>query len=229
MKPMKAGLVGIGKLGTAMMAHWHRSSRPIGIYHPVKKKAEDFVQQFQNGYCLSEEELSNLDVLVLALPALKVIPFISSLKIKGSTSLINMATSLHTNEIKSKFPALNIHGVKFMGHWKDLLDHGNGLFITESPLTQKIEDIYQPLGKVILDREYCLTEVNKLATYYAIKAAIEIERDFSERGISSEYVKRALTSLAPEVMRSYSEGNLGHFAMDIVKEVQAEKGGVNPD
>ncbi|WP_223590588.1 NAD(P)-binding domain-containing protein [Neobacillus bataviensis] len=226
---MKAGLVGIGKLGTAMMAHWHRNSIPIGIYHPVKKKAEDFVQQFQNGYCLSEEELSNLDVLVLALPALKVIPFISSIKIKGSTSLINMATALHTNEIKSNFPALNIHGVKFMGHWKDLLEHGNGLFITESPLPQKIEDIYHPLGKVILDREDCLSEVNKLATFYAIKAAIEIEKDFSERGISSEYLKRALTSLAPEVMRSYSEGNLGHFAMDIVKEVQAEKGGVNPD
>ncbi|MDN3016365.1 NAD(P)-binding domain-containing protein [Paenibacillus sp. BSR1-1] len=229
MKPMKAGLVGIGKLGTAMMAHWHRSSSPIGIYHPVKKKAEDFVQQFQNGYCLSKEELSNLDVLVLALPALRVIPFISSIRIKGSTTIINMATALQTNEIKSNFPSLNIQGVKFMGHWKDLLEHGNGLFITESPLPPEIEDLYHSLGKVKLDREDCLSEVNKLATYYAIKAAIEIEKDFSDRGISPEYVKRALTSLAPEVMRSYSEGNLGHFAMDIVKEVQAEKGGVNLD
>ncbi|MGG1675286.1 NAD(P)-binding domain-containing protein [Neobacillus sp. NRS-1170] len=226
---MKAGLVGIGKLGTAMMTHWHQSSIPIGIYHPVKKKAEDFVQQFQNGYYLSEQELTKLDVLILALPSMQVIPFISSLKIDVSTHFINMATALYTKEIKTSFPALNIHGVKFMGHWKDLLDHGNGLFITETTLPLNIEDLYHCLGKIKLDREDCLTEVNKLATYYAIKAAIEIEKDFSGKGISSEYVKRALTSLAPEVMRSYSEGNLGHFAMDIVKEVQAKQGGVKPN
>ncbi|MGG3466943.1 NAD(P)-binding domain-containing protein [Neobacillus pocheonensis] len=229
MNPLKVGLVGIGKLGTAMMTHWHKHNIPIGIYHPTKMKAEQFVEQFQNGSCLSAEDLSKLDVLIMALPAMDVIPFISNLEIKGTTYLINMATTLPTNQIISTLPSLNVHGVKFMGHWKDLKEHGNGLFITEIRLPQHIEELYRYLGKVKIDSEDCLTEVNKLATYYAIQAAIELEKVFSEKGISPEYVKRALTSLAPEVIRSYSEGNLGHFAMEIVKEIHAKQGGVNPD
>lgn len=229
MNPMKVGLVGIGKLGSAMMTHWHKHNIPIGIYHPAKMKAEHFVEQFQNGSCLTAENLNKLDVLIIALPAMEVIPFISNLKINRTTYLINMATTLPTKQIISAWPSLNVHGVKFMGHWKDLKEHGNGLFITEVPLPQHIEELYRYLGKVKIDREDCLTEVNKLATYYAIQAAIELERVFSEKGIHTEYVKRALTSLAPEVIRSYSEGSLGHFAMEIVKEVKEKQGGVNPD
>ena len=109
-----------------------------------------------------------------------------------------------------------------MGHWKDLLDHGNGLFISESDLPLNIRELFEVLGLVKIDSENCLTEVNKLATYFALKTAIAIETEFAARGLSPEYLKRALTSLAPEVIRSYSEGTLGHFAKEIVKEIQAE-------
>ncbi|MCQ6279415.1 hypothetical protein [Bacillus sp. EB600] len=53
--------------------------------------------------------------------------------------------------------------------------------------------------------------------------AIEIETEFAKRGFSAEYVKRALTSIAPEVIRSYNEGSLGNFAKEIVKEIQDEQ------
>jgi pyrroline-5-carboxylate reductase len=227
MKQEKIGLIGIGKLGTAMMTHWDKQGISIGVYHPVKSKAEQFVQNFQHGYILMENERTEVDVLILALPAIEVIPFISSLKIHSnlqqSPDIINMATNLHTNEVKSKFPSLNVHGVKYMGHGRDLLEHGNGLFITEASLPNKIAEIFQFLGKVIIDSENCLTEVNKLATYFALKTAIDLESEYTKRGLSPEYLKRALTSLAPEVIRSYSNGTLGHFAKEIIKEIQSEK------
>jgi hypothetical protein len=138
-----------------------------------------------------------------------------------------MATTLNTNEIVTKFPSLNVYGVKYMGHWRDLMEHGNGLFITESTLPRRIEELFQYLGKVKTDNENCLTEVNKLATYYAVKTAIDIETEFVKRGFSPEYVKRALTSLAPEVIRAYSEGSLGHFAKEVVKEIQAKNNNIS--
>jgi pyrroline-5-carboxylate reductase len=221
------GLVGIGKLGTAMLTHWDKKGIPIGIYHPMKTKAEQLVQNFQNVYILKESELKELDILILALPAMEVIPFISSLAIQSnsekSPDIINMATNLPTNDIITKFPSLNVHGVKYMGHGRDLLEHGNGLFITEAALSEKIEELFQYLGKVRIDSENCLTEVNKLATYFALKTAINLETEFAKRGLSPEYLNRALTSLAPEVIRSYSDGTLGHFAMEIIKEIQSEE------
>ncbi|MFJ5760359.1 NAD(P)-binding domain-containing protein [Neobacillus sp. NPDC093182] len=223
----RIGLVGIGKLGTAMMTHWNKKGIKIGVYHPMKSKAEQFVQNFQHSYILLDSELTELDVLILALPATEVIPFISSLKIQSNLQqtheIINMATNLPTREISSKFPSLNVYGVKYMGHGRDLLEHGNGLFITEAALSKKSEELFRILGKVIIDSENCLTEVNKLATYFALKTAIDLETEFTKRRLSPEYLKRALTSLAPEVIRSYSNGTLGHFAKEILKEIQSEK------
>ncbi|MDR7236867.1 NAD(P)-binding domain-containing protein [Neobacillus drentensis] len=222
----RIGLAGIGKLGTALMTQWSKKGIAIGVYHPDKTKAEYFLESFPNGFLLIENELSNVDVFILALPAMEVVPFISTLITQNPTqqspTIINMATNLPTKDIKSKFPNLNIYGVKYMGHWKDLLEHGNGLFISESDLPLNIKELFEVLGNVKVDRENCLTEVNKLATYFALKTAIAIETEFAARSISPEYLKRALTSLAPEVIRSYSEGSLGHFAKEIVKEIQAE-------
>ncbi|WHZ05578.1 NAD(P)-binding domain-containing protein [Neobacillus sp. YX16] len=223
----RIGLVGIGKLGTAMLTHWDKKGITIGIYHPMETKAEQLVPYFQHVYILKESELKELDILILALPAMEVIPFISSLSIQSnsekSPDIINMATNLPTNEIIAKFPSFNVYGVKYMGHGKDLLEHGNGLFISEAALSKNIEELFQYLGKVRIDSENCLTEVNKLATYFALKTAINLEEEFSKRGLSPEYLNRALTSLAPEVIRSYSNGTLGHFAKEIIKEIQSEE------
>jgi hypothetical protein len=226
MNQKRIGLVGIGKLGKALMTHWDKKKVAIGVYHPVQTKAEAFLQIFQNGYLLTESELRNVDVLILALPATEIWPFISSLELSSNSQqtpfIINMATNLSTKEISAKYSDLKVHGLKYMGHWKDLLEHGNGLFISESSLPPDIDGLFQELGKVIIDSESCLMEVNKLATYFALKTAINIEREFANRGLSPEYLKRALTSLAPEVIRSYSEGSLGHFAKEIVDEIKAE-------
>lgn len=224
MKPNKVGLVGIGRLGKAMMTHWEKHHLKIGVYHPSETKLEPFLQQFSNSFRVMENELLELDVLILALPAATVIPFIANLsnncQSSSTTPIINMATALETKDVKTKFPDLNVHGVKYMGHAKDLEEHGKGLFITETPLPQHIENLYHYLGQIKIDQERQLLEVNQLATYYAVKAALEIESEFSKKGLSPDYVKRALTSLAPEVIRGYCEGTLGHFAKEIVNEIK---------
>ncbi len=223
MENKKVGLAGIGKLGTAMMAHWNRSNMPIGIYHPNRIKAKQFIQGFSNCSLLTEQELKGMDIIIFALPAGRVIPFMENIWKEGdssSASFINMATALPTAKIREKFPVYNLYGIKYMGHSRDLYEHGNGLFITEDHLPDPILNLFKPLGQIINEKEEKLVEINKLATYFAVKTAVEIENDFSKKGYPPAYIKRALTSLAPEVIRSYSEGNLGHFAQEIVKEIQ---------
>jgi hypothetical protein len=222
-KNLKVALAGIGKLGSAMMVHWKKLNIKIGVYHPSRTKAEQFIQRFPNCYLLTEQDLREVDILILALPAGKVIPFMEKMLAEGnssSVSFINMATALPTKEIKGNFPSYKVYGLKYMGHSRDLLEHGNGLFTTEDHLPDSVMELCKPLGQIIKDREDRLVEINKLATYYAVRTAVEIENDFTKKGYPPAYIKRALTSLAPEVIRSYSEGNLGHFAQEIVREIK---------
>lgn len=221
---INVGLVGIGKLGTAMMQSWFNHNQLIGVYHPQESKAEQFIQRFPNGHYIAEDKLAKLDVLILALSAKDVIPFLTHLtankNLRMETYIINMATALNTIEIKNKFPSLNVVGVKYMGHARDLLEHGNGLFITEFSLPKHIEELFQPLGQIIVDSEETLIQVNRLATYHAVKAAIELKSEFERRKFPSKYVQRALNSIVPEVIRSYCEGTLGHFGKEIAREIQ---------
>jgi hypothetical protein len=69
------------------------------------------------------------------------------------------------------------------------LEHGNGLFITETSLPKQIEELFLLLGKVKIDSEDCLTQVNKLATCLAVKIAIEIETEFAKRGFLAVSLK----------------------------------------
>ncbi|MCM3690731.1 hypothetical protein [Neobacillus niacini] len=227
MKKVKVCLVGIGKLGKALMEHWNSANLSIGVYHPSITKTEDFVQHYQNSYLLTPGKFNEIDVFILALPAKEVIPFISNEMIKvqpiSSINIVNMATAINTNDLKNSFPSLNVFGVKYMGQWRDLLENGNGLFITEAALPKQIEDLFLPLGQVKIDLENNLIKVNRLATYHALKTAIAIEKVMTKYQYSPEYSKRALTSLAPEVIRSYSNGTLGHFAKEILKEIESEK------
>ncbi|MGG6448353.1 NAD(P)-binding domain-containing protein [Pseudobacillus badius] len=224
MEKIKIGLAGMGMLGTAMMHHWCEKNREIGVYHPEMPKARQFVGNYPNGYTMNKKEMSGLDILVLALPAKEVLPFLRDViaenGVFSGTAIINMATALHTIEIKKEFPQLSVWGVKFMGHAADLFKRGEGLFITESLLPDQVKHLFFDLGEMKRDSEETVMKVNKLATYYAVKTAVEIETEFAKQGLDPQYAERALRALSPEVMRSYSEGSLGHFGKEVVKELK---------
>ncbi|EWG10336.1 NAD(P)-binding domain-containing protein [Cytobacillus firmus] len=218
---MKIGLAGIGKLGAALMTHWYKSNLSIGIFHPDRSKAEQFAEKFPNAHPLTDNEMRQMDIILLALPAGKVISFMDSIiQENSSIAFINMATALPTKKIKERFPFCKVFGLKYMGHSRDLMENGKGLFITEDHLPAQIQDLFRPMGEIIRDSEERVAEVNKLATYFAVTTAVEIENEMTGKGYHPAYIKRALASLAPEVIRAYSEGTLGHFAKEIVKEIQ---------
>ncbi|MFG6113744.1 NAD(P)-binding domain-containing protein [Halobacillus sp. MO56] len=217
MVQIKIGLAGIGKLGSAMMSQWEKHNISIGIYHPHQAKAESFISHYTNGFLLKEKDITELDVMLLALPANRIIPFLQERK-NTDTLFINMATSLSTEEVRKELPDRKIAGLKFMGHAADLSEHGNGLFITEQQLPAALLNVFRYVGEVKKDDEDVVINVNKMATYQAIKAAVEIELEFERKNLPMEYKERALTSLAPEVIRSYSNGKLGHFGQEIAKE-----------
>ncbi|SEA00826.1 NADP oxidoreductase coenzyme F420-dependent [Thalassobacillus cyri] len=221
MTKTKIGLAGIGKLGSALMSQWAKHDITIGVYHPNQAKAESFISYYPNGFLLKETDITQLDVMLLALPAKRIIPFIQERK-DTDTLFINMATSLSTEEVRREFPDKKIAGLKFMGHAADLSEHGNGLFITEQQLPAALLNVFRYVGEVKNDDEDVVIKVNKMATYQAIKAAVEIEKEFERKHLPMEYKERALTSLAPEVIRSYSQGKLGHFGQEIAKEFKGK-------
>ncbi len=222
------GIAGIGKLGTAIMKQLDLRGTYIGFYHPNQKKMDAFAQTFPQHFPLTKTEIAELDFLLLALPANQIAPFVTELA-SSQISLkkpvfVNLATVMNTADLRKQFPDLKWVGIKYMGHSEDLLQRGNGLFIMEqntspSPEEQSVHQFFSQLGQVCIDSESTLEEVNKLATYHAIKAAKELEEALRKAGYPKEYVTRALLSISPEVIRSYANDTLGHFGRMIAAQL----------
>ncbi|WP_416150356.1 NAD(P)-binding domain-containing protein [Salipaludibacillus sp. HK11] len=227
------GIVGIGKLGEAILTQFNHCNMPIGIYHPNIDKVTETTKSYPRTRILQKADLASLDFLILALPANNVIPFINDYhQSKGltlqHTTLINMATSMPTEKLRKAFPDLTWTGMKFVGHSESLKRYGNGLFITAEEVVEKEEyqEVYQcfsKLGQVVVDKESIVEKINKLSTYHAIKVARELEQELGEQGLSDLFKEQALRSILPEVIRAYSKGNLGHFAQDVIKKLEQEE------
>lgn len=226
------GIVGIGNLGGAILSRLGSRHQFIHFYHPDERKAEAIAQAYPGHVKVGPEELANFDFLILSLPADRMAPFVKGLVESnlslGNVTLINMATSLRTEELIRQFPQVKWLGMKFMGHSADLRSRGNGLFVTEPYETHTQEQeqairFFEALGQVIFDKEAVVEEVNRLATGAGVKAAMELERAVREGGYRQEYVGRALLSIAPEVMRAYGNGTMGHFARRIAEQLEGER------
>ncbi|WP_419877635.1 NAD(P)-binding domain-containing protein [Brevibacillus centrosporus] len=232
MEQEKWGIVGIGTLGGAILKQLSNGKPNIGFYHPNAEKAAGIAQANPGHQSLTVEELDSFDFLILALPADRLVPFVQSLLDSGLSltrvTLINMATVVKTAELNRQFPQLRFLGMKFMGHAVDLRERGNGLFITEpnerfASVQERAIRFFEHVGQVIVDKEDVVEEVNSLATRIAVKAAFELEHAIREGGYRQEYASRALVSVAPEVMRAYASGTMGHFARKIVEQLMEEQ------
>lgn len=221
------GLVGIGKLGKAVVNHVQQSDGPIGIYHPDQKKRTNFCKSFKHTKPLQTHDLNKLDYLIVALPAANISDFVDEMSAANirfaNTVLINMATTCSTIELKKKHPKIKWLGMKYMGHSESLRQTGQGLFVTEDPIEQDsifhdVFTFFSALGQVIIAQESIVETVNKLATYQAIKACKELEKTFQEEGLPTEYLQQVLLSVSPEVIKSYVNGTAGHFAQQIADE-----------
>ncbi|MGJ9385319.1 hypothetical protein [Salipaludibacillus sp. CF4.18] len=231
MEETKWGIVGIGKLGTAILTQFELLQMRTGVFHPDTDKTELIEKQYSYTSKLQKDDLASLDHLILALPTSAISSFIDKFLATGlkvhKPVLINMATSLPTEELKQQYPHLTWLGMKFLGHSESLKRYGDGLFIMEENDMENHEFYevmkrFSKLGQVEAADESIVEKVNKLATYQAIKAAREVELKMDEEGLSDRYKEQALRSIVPEVIRAYSNGKLGHFAQEIVQKLDRE-------
>ncbi|WP_280771734.1 hypothetical protein [Salipaludibacillus daqingensis] len=227
----KWGIVGIGKLGNAILTQFDHYQLETGVYHPDLQKAEGITETYRHTKSLHKEELASLDYLIMALPANQIIPFITDYEANGltlqNTTLINVATAMPTETLQLEFPERTWVGMKFVGHSESLKKYGEGLFITDegvlkNPAYREVYSRFSYLGQVMAEEESVVEEVNKLATYHAIKAAREMEQKMIEQGFSDLFEDQTLRSIMPEVIRAYSKGQIGHFAKEIVKKLDQE-------
>lgn len=230
------GLVGIGKLGEALLEQMQIQSKPIGIFHPNKQRAYITAEKYPSTHVLKQKDFIRLDYLILALPSHQFAPFISRMSERNqhqnSPCLVNMATSTNTDDLTEQYPQFKWVGMKLLGHAQALKEDGQGLFITEikSHPTREQQNVirfFEDIGKVRIDKEENVEKINYIATYSGLKAAKELKAKLTQEGFPDLYQQQVLDTILPGVIHSYVNDQLGHFAQSIVRKIEQEQGDSN--
>ncbi|EKN64591.1 hypothetical protein BAZO_13309 [Schinkia azotoformans LMG 9581] len=212
-------LVGIGRLGSSLMKQWDQTNEEIGVFHPSEEKVKGFISNYKNGTPVSIKGLPNTNTIIMALPATRIADFLKQ-NHHSQVTFVNMATALKTSDLQKEFPELQIVSMKFVGHSVDLFKNGEGYFITEQQSPDDIVDLFTRIGEVRKGDPEIVNEINKLATYYGIKAAVELENELKLKNYDQSLINRALSAITPEVIKSYQRKDLGHFAQSVADEVK---------
>ncbi len=206
------------------MTQWNRAGIQVAVFHPHSDKKHSFTQKYELAKAVSLDDFHRFSTVILAIPPGAVSEFINEHEYHflKATTFINMATAQDTEEIQQKFPQLSIVAMKLMGNAADLELRGNGLFVTEQPVNQPVNHLFSAIGNIVIDEEQTVSNGNKLATYYALKMATELEAEAKFQNIDPIYVERMLTSLAPEVIRAYAQEELGGFGKKVLETLRLE-------
>lgn len=70
--------------------------------------------------------------------------------------------------------------------------------------------------------EKTVETLNRTATEAAVKAAAALEEQLRQEGWQEPYVRQALASLMPEVIRAYANGQLGAFGKKVSDELHRD-------
>lgn len=220
------GIVGIGHLGEALSQQLESVGVQICIYHPNLQRRTEFASKFKEVKAVDFAELLKQPIVLLALPAEAIQTFLSeALKEinpdNEQPSFVNLSTLIDTKELQNEFPDFQIYGVKMVGHANYLSKHGDGVFLTETPLDaeefQVIRLLFEKIGTLYEDNEEIVKKVNGLAVRNIIEACIKFEEE--TKNYPDDYKNKAMNTIFPNTMRLYREGSLDGFMLKIIDEI----------
>lgn len=215
------GLVGIGRLGTALLNRCHAEGLPLKVYHPELKRAETAIcGTVHRAVPLSE--LARCDYVMLALPENAVKAFlddVSKVEKHASLIVINLSTKDRTDRLKEEWPSLSFTGVKLAGHAKAFEEEGEALFVSDSWGTDdRLRAFFGSLGTILAGTEEETEAFNRLVTKTAVTAAARLEQALEKEGFDAEYRRTALRHMVPKIVKAYEADELGGFATAVKRE-----------
>ncbi|ADH98497.1 NAD(P)-binding domain-containing protein [Salisediminibacterium selenitireducens] len=221
----KWGLVGIGRLGSALLKKCDAEGLPLKVYHPDSAKAKEAVDGTLH-QAASLFELTGCEYVLLALPASAMETFLDELSgVEGHVSpvLINLSTKDRTDRLKKAWPAFAFTGVKLAGHAKAFEEAGGALFVSGAwDMDETLRAFFERLGTTRTGTEEEIEAFNRLVTKTAVTAAVRLERELEKEGYDADYRRLALRHMVPEIVKAYEADELGGFAEAVRREADGE-------
>lgn len=223
---MVIGLVGMGRMGKALVRQL-AGNFDLVIYDREISQMESVAEQYDIKTAASLEDMAALGTVILAVPDREVISCIKLFNQQPQPlTVINIATNVNRQvlrEIAAKH--VKCTSAKIISQADEMMAGQRPVIIVDDyppELVSATADIFSKVGDVIIGRADLVAQINRITAEKVLTAAVTIEEALRQQNINdTEIIKSAIGQVAVGTLKAYADSNLGPFAREIVRVVQA--------
>ena len=226
-------IVGAGRMGSVVAGQLPKSTNKI-IIDIDSEKASRLAETVGGMPSDSLESANKADLVAVVLPTPVVNETVEKLLnvVQKGTIILNMATTAHIDSafLKNK-KEIWIVDAKIIGHAMSISRGEPGIVVVDCDDASRFDFIREQLPgfhKVVRGDAGLVERINKIGSTEGIKAAVKVRKKLSELDVPEEWMHVAIRTVCAGTMKSFTENDLGHFALELVKRIEKEmvkKGG----
>jgi len=223
------GIVGIGRLGTAL-ANKFSSETDLLLADKVNKKAVNLANAISAKAVKLSDIFNKSEVLIIAVPPDQIIPLIRKYAklLRPNTIVVNMATSVSTSEVEQVINRkdVKIVGLKMVGQAHALSLGMKAVFVSSAKDKKSISvlrKLFSTFGMIITGDEMKAGEINAIATRFGLSLAIGLRDRLKKICNSEDIINAAIKTVAVGTILDYPLQEPNEYINQRLKELKKWK------
>jgi len=220
-------VVGAGRMGSVVAKQLPESTKKI-IIDVDFEKARRLAGKVAGIPSDSPDSAAEADLVAVVLPTPAVNEaVIKLLNVAGKGAVIlNMATTAHIDPAVLEINQdISVIDAKIIGHAMSISKGEPGIIVVNCSDESRFNLIKSQLTgfhKVVQGDADLVETINKLGSAEGLKAAVTVRKKLLELNIPDEWIDVAIRTVCAGTIKSFTENDLGHFALELVKKLEKE-------
>lgn len=229
MDTKRIGIVGVGRLGTALGSRL-RESHEVVVCDVDARKAKQVAKQGGFTHLYLDELLDRVELLLVCIPPQEVARFFRTLP--GGRArhplYVNTATSVDTLALVEALGLdhLRIVGLKPVGQHSAVQQRTPFVFVTASANAEELavlRRVFGPLGQVVVGDERKVGPLNRLATRVALQAGLRFVEEARSLAVDDEWTQSAVRSVMAGTLMDYPPEPDNAYTASVLRELVPER------
>ena len=226
-------VVGAGRMGSVVAKQLPDRTEKIIIDIDLEKASQ--LAERVGGKAGDRLEIAGkADLVAVVLPTPVVNRTVEGLLniLQKGTIILNMATTARIEpDILKDRNDIWVVDAKIIGHAMSISRGEPGIVVVNCDDRRRFKLIREQLPgfhQVVQGDASLVEKINKIGSAEGIKAAVKVRKQLNEMNVPEDWLHVAIRTVCAGTMKSFTENDLGHFALELVKKIEKEmmkKGG----
>lgn len=224
---IKMAIVGAGRMGSVLARKIPAETKKI-IIDTDLDKAVQLAKEVNGVDGSALDDAKEADLIAIVLPAPAVTETVIKLLgiVKDGAIILNMATSAKLPpEIHSINTKVKVYDAKIIGHAMSISKGEPGIIVVNCEDEDRfnlIKSQLQGFHKVVVGDSNLVPEINVIGSTEGIRTAVNVKMKLEKMNIPDEWISVVIRTVCAGTMKSYTENDLGHFALELAQKLEAE-------